>query len=457
MAYAHSLTHSLTSPVLHQPDKVSAETMSGKTADGRTVLSNESEIFKTEAINTLRSTIFTDIKNLNKARKVTWNDAQGKVSMSRIKQLFDNIKHNIRAIWIGKKGELKASAQLKTDIRKFEILLKKTVIDSDLKKDCEAFYNELKGKRPGGYAYTKEKITALIGNNDANRSLKADVEKFLRGHIPDNDEKFGVTHLKERFKSTFGNVDSKTNDQIKNFTALLQSYESKLPSKKLENEIKKLFENQLRDEACKQACRDIDTKRDELIEHIDAFAKGDYGFSGVTRMDWGDYYTDYATDGETTDKVENAEWKAFEQLKGEIEDAFANNDGTDFKSLLAGVRGKNNTVKQLKVLVNDAAKAQKEKIKNEKPIPKESFVFLKNLPQCLNRELEGEDQVQTLTDRTLDMFDKSLQGFKKTREKLVSLLDAHKEESDFSVFNRLENMLEEVKITEGWDIPSADE
>jgi hypothetical protein len=81
----HSLTHSLTSPVLHQPDKVSAETMFGKTADGRTVLSNESETFKTEAIKALRSTIFTDIKNLNKARKVTWNDAQGKTGMSRIK------------------------------------------------------------------------------------------------------------------------------------------------------------------------------------------------------------------------------------------------------------------------------------------------------------------------------------------------------------------------------------
>jgi hypothetical protein len=59
--------------------------MSGKTADGRTVLSNESETFKTEAIKALRSTIFTDIKNLNKARKVTWNDAQGKTGMSRIK------------------------------------------------------------------------------------------------------------------------------------------------------------------------------------------------------------------------------------------------------------------------------------------------------------------------------------------------------------------------------------
>ena len=65
--------------------------------------------------------------------------------------------------------------------------------------------------------------------------------------------------------------------------------------------------------------------------------------------------------------------------------------------------------------------------------------------------------MNTRETRVMGYFNETLQGFEKTREKLESLLDARKEESDFSVFNRLEHMLEEVKITEGWDIPSADE
>ena len=376
------LTHSLISPVLHQPDKVSAETMSGKTADGRTVLSNESEIFKTEAIKDLCSTIFTDIKNLNKARKVVWNDTQGETGASAIKQIFSNIKHNIRAIWIGKKGELKASDQLKTHIKKFEILLKETVIDSDLKKDCEAFYNELKGKRLGGYANTKGELTDLIGGKDTDGSLKKNIETFLRGNINEKGGFFEVNDLVQRFREVSSEGDLKVEK-------LLKTYEANSDEGKLKTEIKNLFETKWIGELRENKCRDIDVKRDLLIKHIEAFAKGDYGFSSVTRMDCGDYYTDYATDGETTDKVENAEWTAFEQLMEEFKDAFPNGDGTDFKSLLAGVRGKNNTVNRLKALVKDAAKAQKENVKNEKPTSEEvaqKDKFLKNLPLYLNKQ-----------------------------------------------------------------------
>lgn len=120
---------------------------------------------------------------------------QGKTGVSGIKQIFSNIKHNIRAAWMGKKGELKASNQLKTDIKKLETMLKETVIDPDLKADCEAFYNELKEKRPGGYADTNEKLTNLIGDKDADGSLKKNMETFLRGNINEKGGFFEVNDL----------------------------------------------------------------------------------------------------------------------------------------------------------------------------------------------------------------------------------------------------------------------
>ena len=58
--------------------------------------------------------------------------------------------------------------------------------------------------------------------------------------------------------------------------------------------------------------------------------------------------------------------------------------------------------------------------------------------------------MNTRETRVMGYFNETFQEFEKTREKLESLLDAHKEESDFSVFNRLEHMLEKVKEDEGW-------
>jgi hypothetical protein len=317
-----------------------------------------------------------------------------------------------------------------------------------LKKDCEAFYNELKEKRPGGYADTNEKLTNLIGDKDTDGSLKKNIETFLRGNINEKGGFLEVNDLVQRFRE----VSSEGDLKVEQFEGLLKTYEANSDEGKLKTEIKNLFETKWIGELRENKCRNIDTKRDLLIKHIEAFAKGDYGFPGVARMDWGDYYTDYATDGETTDKVENAEWTAFEQLKEEFRDAFLNGDGTDFKSLLAGVRGKNNTVNRLKALVKDAATAQTEKIKNEKPTSEEvaqKDKFLKNLPLYLNKQ-SYEDSMNTRETRVMGYFNETLQGFEKTREKLESLLDARKEESDFSVFNRLEHMLEEVKEDEGW-------
>ena len=455
-----SEVQTIASDTVQTSGKVLTETVSGKTADGKTVTPNGNETFKTEAFRKIHATILTDIKNLNKARKVTWNDTHGKKGASRIKQLFSNIKHNIRASWIGKKGAMKVSEQLKTDIEKLEKMLKESVIDSDFKADCEAFYNELKGKRLGGYAAVKEKLTALIGNNNANGSLKADIEKFLQGRIPDNGEKFDVGDLAKRFESAFKKVDSEAEKQTEAFKTLLESYESRLPSRKLGNEIKKLFENELRNEACEQTCRNIDAKRAELLEHIEAFANADYGFSGVARMDLGDYFADYSTDGDTDYTVTNANHKAFKHLQEEFQNVFPNGDKDAFASLLGTVSStESGAVKQLKALVNDAAAAQKKSVKNEKPMPEKSFGFLKELPSCLNRELEDDNPFQSLTDRTLEVFDKSLPGFEKTKEKLKSLCNACQKETekDFSVFNRLERALEKVEITDDWYVSAADE
>ena len=424
----------------------------GKTQNGGTVTSNGSEIFKTEAMKGFHSTILTDIKNLNKARKVTWNDMQGKTGKEALKQIFSNIKHNIRAAWMGKKGELRASEQLKTDIGEMEAMLKATDVDPDFVEDCKKFYDDnLRKMRPGGYADTKAKLMNLIGDKDKDGSLKADVNKFLEGYISGKNETFDADLLTNRFQKLFANGTQGTNREVEQFKTLLQSYESKLPQSKLRKEIATLFDNELINEAREKMCRDVDMKRDALIKHIEAFAKGDYGFSGVARMDLGDYYTDYATDGETTDTVGNAGQTAFEQLKQEFQKAFPNGGVHKFESLLEGVFGKSGTVKQLKALVNDAATAQKEKVKNEKPVPQKSSEFLKNLPRCLNRELEGEGQYNTLTDRVLEMFDESFQGFGKTREKLKSLCHAREKEmqSDFLVFNRLEHILEKVEADDG--------
>ena len=430
----------------------------GKTQNGGTITPNGSETFKTDAMKDFYSMFLADTKNLNKARKVTWNNTQGKKGKEALKQIFNNIKHNIRAAWMGKKGALRASEQLKTDIGKMEAMLKATDVDPDFVEDCKKFYNDLRGRRPGGYADTKAKLTALIGDKDANGSLKADVNKFLEGYISGQNEAFDVDSLTNRFQELFANGAQETKREVEQFKTLLQSYESKLPQSKLQKEIATLFENELLNEAHEKMCRDIDMKRDELITHIDAFAKADYGFAGAKRVELpGGYFMDYAIGDETDQPVDNSKRIAFEKLQEEFQNAFPNGNNDEFAWLLKNVFSeKSDAVKQAKALINGAAEAQKEEVKNEKPIRDGTKdIFLKSLPEHLNRDLADGYTMRTCTDYIISDFNASFAGFNKTEEKLVSLLKSYEQEkqSDCSVFNRLERMLDEVEVSL---VPSSD-
>ena len=102
---------------------------------------------------------------------------------------------------------------------------------------------------------------------------------------------------------------------------------------------------------------------------------------------------------------------------------------------------------------------QKENVKNEKPTSEEiakKDEFLKELPYYLNK-LPYKNSINTREVRVMKYFDGAWQGFEKTREKLESLLDARKEESDFLVFNRLQHLLEKVEVDEGYLVPSSED
>ena len=497
--------------------------------DGRTITFCGEETFKSEKFREMYRTVLTDIKNLNKARKVTWNDTQGKTGASAIKQIFSNIKHNIRAAWIGKKGELKASEKLKADIKRFgEELFKEDFdgnnIDKDFFKDCKNFYGELKGERPGGYAGTKEKLMELIGDKDTDGSLKEDVETFLKESINEKGEFFRVNDLAQRFRS----VSSGDHLKAEQFENLLKTYEANSDEGKLKTEIENLFKKEWLDEVCEQKCRDIDAKRDELMARIEDFftpaqnqvekeksaekcqlkeakakeneckdlmnqvlrmksvpkhvkdmtkkrgLKGIQGiypgkktetikeetipeniklykektFDGVGKqMDFGDYQTNFVFDDEKGGTSGNIREMAIKRLKEDFKNVFPNGDGDKFESLLkTNDPKKNDTISRLKTLVTDAAKAQKENVENRKPTSEavaQKNKFLENLPFYLNTRYY-EDPMDTRGIRVMKYFNETLQGSEKTREKLKSLLDARKEESDFSIFNRLEQMLETI-------------
>ena len=533
----------------NSPNKVPTEQLiQGKTSDNQTVTLNENATFKTETFRKIHATILTDIADLNKAREVArntepvvWKDKRGKTGMDGIKQIFSNIKHNIRVSLMDKRQkteikdtELKAFNQLKTNIKKLENMLKETVIDPDLKEDCEKLYNELKGKRAGGYADTKEKLMNLIGDKDADGSLKKDVEMFLNRSINEKGEFFEVDNLKKRFCSV-------SSENVEQFEDLLKAYEANSDEGKLKNEIKNLFEKEWIGEVREKKCRDIDKKRDELMARIEDFfspaqdrvekkesaekrrleeakakeeenralmnqvlhmkhvpkymkdlikkrgLKGMQGiypgektetvkeettpentkpykektFDGVgKRMNFGDYRTDFVFYDEENGTSKNIQEMAVERLKEDFKNIFPNGDEDKFESLLkTNAPEKNDTVNQLKALVTDAAKAQKENVKNEKPTSEEiakKDEFLKELPYYLNK-LPYKNSINTREVRVMKYFDGAWQGFEKTREKLESLLDARKEESDFLVFNRLQHLLEKVEVDEGYLVPSSED
>ena len=446
--------------------------------DGRTITFCGKENFKSEKFREMYHTVLTDVKNLNKARKVVWNDTQGKTGASAIKQIFSNIKHNIRAAWIGKKGELKASEQLKADIKEFKNMLNETEIDPDLQKDCKKFYGELKEKRPDGYAGTKEKLMELIDKkgkgNQAEappevQSLKKDVETFLRGNTNTADEFFEVETLVQRFQK----MSSEDTEQFKN---LLTIYKANTTEETLKTEINSLFETEWLDAVCEKKCRDIDTNRDELIKSIEdfiapaqekkvevktdtetktvTFRKKEFANIGMGRLETDDYQFDYyldkTDDGENTDDGEKKDAiqtqlslkeKAIQQLQEKFKSAFPEGDTRQFAYLLRVASPKDKRVKEF---VTHAAAAAKTKIKNEKPtfegsVPKDKF--LSNLPFLMKDKKQVSDDRKT---RIMKSFDRHLSNYKEMRERLGSLLDARKAESNFSVFNRLEQMLETI-------------
>lgn len=496
-------------PPTLQPSSLNASgSVSGKNTystmlDGRTITFCGKENFKSEKFRDMYHTVLTDVKNLNKARKVVWNDTQGKTGVSGIKQIFSNIKHNIRAAWMGKKGELKASEQLKADIKRFEKELFKEDFDGDgdFFKDCKNFYSELKGNRPDGYAGTKETLMQLIGNinfkepmSDEDKakqaeiqSLKKDVETFLRGDTNTANEFFEVETLVQRFKKV-------SSGDAKQFGNLLTTYKAGTTEETLKNDINSLFETEWLDAVGEKKCRDIDTKRDELIKSIEdfvapaqeekaevktateaktvTFRKKEFADIGMGRLETDDYQFDYyldkTDDGENTDDGEKRDAiqtqlslkeTAIEQLKEKFKSAFPEGDTMEFAYLLEVASPKNkSSFKQLKELVTHAATAEKAKIKkecNEAKAPKENVKngkptseeavqkdkFLEELPLFL------KDKEQVLTDRKtriMGIFDRHLSDYKEMRARLESLLDARKAESNFSVFNRLEQMLETI-------------
>ena len=480
----------------------------GATADGKTVTPNETETFKSEKFREIRTTILTDVKNLNKARKVIWNDTQGKTGASAIKQIFSNIKHNIRAAWIGKKGELEASENLKADIKEFKKMLNETVFDPDLEEDCKKFYDELKGKRPGGYADTKERLMGMIGEQYTDETLKSDVESFLKGcrigfkHkglTLEIGHEINLDNLVERFKATLqpsGLEASQANDKIEEFKTLLESYESRLPSSKLEKEIEKLFDKELLDEARKKACLSIDKKRDALIEHIDAFSKGDYSYTNMevvdlpTNMGVADLPGGYrlnssdrnvkallnefreAFPGASTEELENALSNALQYRRSHNVSSGKELTGTE-KKVFKGLESKMNIVK---TIVENVAKNQKKKINAE---PKEDWEKKKLLDTLQNEGIETElfgrkkddflEEVKIASSREvadsyasisasetiIQKFSNQFDGFKSTKTKLSDLLKTYNKESeeDLFVLDQLEALLDMVEVEEGWRVP----
>lgn len=474
--------------------------------DGRTITFCGKENFKSEKFRKMYCTVLTDVKNLDKARKVVWNDTQGKTGVSGIKQIFSNIKHNIRAAWMGKKGELKASEQLKADIKRFGKELFKedsngNGIDGDFFKDCKNFYSELKKNRPDGYASTKETLMQLIGNinftepmSDEDKakqaeiqSLKKDVETFLRGDTNTANEFFEVETLVQRFKKV-------SSGDAKQFGNLLTTYKAGTTEETLKNDINSLFETEWIDAVGEKKCRDIDTNRDELIKSIEdfvapaqekkvevktdtetktvTFRKKEFANIGMGRLETDDYQFDFflnntddvenTDDGEKRDAIQtqlSLKETAIEQLKEKFKSAFPEGDTMEFAYLLEVASPKNkSSFKQLKELVThaataekakikkecDEAKAPKENVKNGKPTSEEAVQkdkFLEELPLFL------KDKEQVLVDRKtriMGIFDRHLSDYKEMRARLESLLDARKAESNFSVFNRLEQMLETI-------------
>ena len=177
-----------------------------------------------------------------------------------------------------------------------------------------------------------------------------------------------------------------------------------------------------------------------------------------------DYYLDKTDDVENTDDGEKKDAiqtqlslkeKAIQQLQEKFKSAFPEGDTMEFAYLLGVASPKNKSPKEFvthaaaaaKAKIKkecDEAKAPKENVKNGKPTSEEAVQkdkFLEELPLFL------KDKEQVLTDRKtriMGRFDRHLSDYKEMRARLESLLDARKAESNFSVFNRLEQMLETI-------------
>lgn len=168
-------------------------------------------------------TVLHDIKNLSKTRTVAWNDTKGKTGMEKLKQIFNNIKHNWHAWRYGKKKEAALMYKLGDSIKAFEDFVEKEkldISDSHLRNEIKLLYGEVSEFTKGSSLreIRNEMKSVIFNAEEQSQSIGWDFRETFESFA---NEAFDVTSedikaVTDEFKATYPNADTEAFERLVN-------------------------------------------------------------------------------------------------------------------------------------------------------------------------------------------------------------------------------------------------